>query len=403
MKILVLGAGPAGLTVANRLSEMGKDVLVLEKNSEAGGLCRSRQVDGTPFDIGGGHFLDTKREKVNQFLFQFMPESEWNRYERNSQIFIHNSYINSPIEANIWQLEIEEQVEYLKEIAKAGCNTGEKMPDKFVDWIYWKMGKKIAEDYMIPYNQKMFAEELNYLGTYWLDKLPDVSFEEILRSCLLHKPYGKQPAHAEFYYPRKYGYGEVWNRMADNLSDRILYNVTVKSINFNQKSIRTAEGESFVADIIISTIPWTEFNELIGMPEKLILSIKQLKSSAIETRYFQDKLDTKAHWVYYPDNNLPYHRILVRANFCSESRGYWTETRKERIGMFPDDKNKNFRFINNYAYPLNTIGKQEIMTGLLDWCKNYQVFGLGRWGEHQHYNSDVVVESGLKMAERLER
>lgn len=403
MKILVLGAGPAGLTVANRLSEMGKDVLVLEKNSEAGGLCRSRQVDGAPFDIGGGHFLDTKRERVNQFLFQFMPESEWNRYERNSQIFIHNSYINSPIEANIWQLEIEEQVEYLKEIAKAGCNTGEKIPDKFVDWIYWKLGKKIAEDYMIPYNQKMFAEELNYLGTYWLDKLPDVSFEETLRSCLLHKPYGKQPAHAKFYYPRKYGYGEVWKRMADKLNGRILYNVKVKSIDFRQKHIRTAEGEYFAADIIISTIPWSEFNELIGMPEKFILSIKQLKNSAIETRYFQDKLDTKAHWIYYPDNNLPYHRILVRANFCSKSRGYWTETRKERIGMFSNDENKNFRFINDYAYPLNTIGKQEIMTELLDWCKNNQVFGLGRWGEHQHYNSDVVVELGLKMAEMLGR
>lgn len=137
------------------------------------------------------------------------------------------------------------------------------------------------------------------------------------------------------------------------------------------------------------------------MPDKLFRSIKQLKSSAIETRYFQDKLETKAHWIYYPDNNLPYHRILVRANFCAESRGYWTETRKERIGLFSDKENRNFRFINDYAYPLNTIGKQEIMSELLNWCKNYQVYGLGRWGEHQHYNSDVVVELALELAKKL--
>ena len=56
------------------------------------------------------------------------------------------------------------------------------MPNDFVDWIYWKLGSKVAEDYMIPYNQKMFSKELNQLGTYWLEKLPNVSFEETLLS-----------------------------------------------------------------------------------------------------------------------------------------------------------------------------------------------------------------------------
>lgn len=84
------------------------------------------------------------------------------------------------------------------------------MPDKFVDWIRWKLGDKIADNYMLPYNRKMFADDLNDLGTYWLDKLPDVSFEETLRSCLMKRAYGMQPGHAQFYYPKnmdmeKYG------------------------------------------------------------------------------------------------------------------------------------------------------------------------------------------------------
>lgn len=58
MKYLILGAGPAGLTFANKLKQEGvDDFLVLEKESEAGGLCRSIEVDGFPFDIGGGAFL----------------------------------------------------------------------------------------------------------------------------------------------------------------------------------------------------------------------------------------------------------------------------------------------------------------------------------------------------------
>ena len=61
MKYLILGAGPAGLTFANKLLERGEnDFLVLEEKTEAGGLCRSTDVDGSPFDTGGGHFLDVK-------------------------------------------------------------------------------------------------------------------------------------------------------------------------------------------------------------------------------------------------------------------------------------------------------------------------------------------------------
>ena len=72
---MILGAGPAGLTVANKLKKRtGNEFLVLEKEKYAGGLCRSETVDGYPLDIGGGHFLDVRHPKVNEFLFQFMPE-----------------------------------------------------------------------------------------------------------------------------------------------------------------------------------------------------------------------------------------------------------------------------------------------------------------------------------------
>lgn len=398
MKYLILGAGPAGLTVANKIKQKGiTDFLVLEKEDTAGGLCRSVDVDGSPFDIGGGHFLDVRRPHVNEFLFRFMPEEEWDKYDRDSRIVVNGNTINHPIEANIWQMKIEDQVEYLKSIAVAGCNIGTPMPEAFVDWIYWKLGSKIAEDYMIPYNQKMFGNELNQLGTYWLEKLPNVSFEETLLSCLTKKAYGTQPGHAQFYYPKKYGYGELWLRMADAIKDNIEYGKQVKRINFNTKVVTTSDGDKYQADVIITTIPWMEFDELTGMPEDIRKSISELKFSSIQTEYFPKNLDMPCHWVYYPDSKLPYHRILVRHNFCPNSRGYWTETNSKRIGM--EKPNDNFKYINPYAYPLNTIRKPEIMSKLLSWSREQEVYGLGRWGEHQHYNSDVTVDLAIKMAD----
>lgn len=400
MKYLILGAGPAGLTFANKLKENGEnDFLVLEKEEEAGGLCRSTNVDNSPFDIGGGHFLDVRRPHVNEFLFKFMPEEEWNLYERDSRIEVNGNVVNHPIEANIWQMKLEDQVEYLKSIAVAGCNIGTQMPQKFTDWIYWKLGNKIAEDYMIPYNQKMFSKELDKLGTYWLEKLPNVSFEETLLSCLTKKAYGKQPGHAKFYYPKKYGYGELWLRMAKNIENNIKYNKDIKEINFDTKTVTTADNEKYQADIIITTIPWLEFSKIEGMPEKIKDSIKELKYSSIEIRYYPNNLNTKSHWIYYPNPNLPYHRILVRHNFCDSSKGYWTETNSERIEM--EEDSDNFTYLNKYAYPLNTINKPQIMKELLEWCKTKNVYGLGRWGEHQHYNSDVTVDLSMQLANTI--
>lgn len=400
MKYLILGGGPAGLTLANRLKQNGENsFLLVEKEQEAGGLCRSVDVDGSPFDIGGGHFLDVRRPLVNEFLFSFMPESEWNLYTRDSRIVVNGNIIGHPIEANIWQMKIEDQIEYLKSIAVAGCNIGIDMPEEFVEWIYWKLGSKVAEDYMIPYNQKMFNKELNQLGTYWLEKLPNVSFDETLLSCLTKKVYGKQPGHAQFYYPKKYGYGELWHRMADTIKDKIEYGKSVNGIDFNTKIVTTTDGKQYKADRIITTIPWMEFDEIIGMPKDIKESIKALKYSSIQTEYFSENIDTKAQWIYYPDPKLSYHRILVRHNFCPNSRGYWTETNSERVEM--EEPKNNFKYLNQYAYPLNTINKPEIMKKLLTWSAEQEVYGLGRWGEHQHYNSDITVDLGMKMADSL--
>ena len=398
MKYLILGAGPAGLTFANRLLQNGiDDFLVLEKEDEAGGLCRSKEVGGAPLDIGGGHFLDVRNPEVLDFLFPFMDEALWDKYERDSRIVVNGNTINSPIEANIWQMKLEDQVKYLKSIAVAGCNIEKPIPERFVDWIYWKLGDKIARDYMIPYNQKMFGEDLDELGTYWLDKLPSVSFEETLISCLEKKAYGTQPGHAQFYYPREYGYGELWLRLADALEDRIVYNSPVKKLDMEGRKV----NDDYSADFIINTVPLTGIDEIKGMEDKLLEDIRKLKHSSVVVEYVDENLNTKAHWIYYPDPELSYHRILVRHNFCPGSKGYWTETNLNRFDR--NSKFENNYYINEYAYPLNTIGKNEIMQKLLSYMVEKSIFGLGRWGEWQHYNSDVVVARALKLADKMSK
>lgn len=396
---LVLGAGPAGLSFANRLQQQypEKSFLVLEREETAGGLCRSAMVDGTELDIGGGHFLDVRRPKVNEFLFQFMPQEEWNLFDRDSRIDMGSYETGHPFEANIWQMPEGEQVKYLKSIAVAGCNLDQPMPEKFVEWIEWKLGKRVAEEYMIPYNQKMFGGDLNELGTYWLNKLPNVSFEETLLSCLNKKPYGTQPGHAQFYYPKEYGYGELWLRMAKALGENILYNKSVTELDLVNKQVVCEDGSVYQGERIITTIPWRTIQMIHGCAETVRESIRELKHTGTEIKYVPDNLDTEAQWIYVPDINISYHRILVRHNFCTGSKGYWVETNLNRI----TEDSEGIAFRNEYTYPLNTIRKPQIMKELLSYMRERGIYGLGRWGEHEHYNSDLTVELAMNLCDEL--
>lgn len=399
VKYLILGGGPTGLTIANLFLQAGEtSFLLLEKEDEVGGLCRSQMVDGSELDIGGGHFLDVKREKVNEFLFQFMPEREWNLFGRNSKICLDDrNVVDHPLEANIWQMSVEKQIEYLQPIAKSGANLGKEMPSKFVDWITWKLGEVIAKEYMLPYNQKMFGDNLNELGTYWLEKLPNVSFEDTLRSCLMKKSYGTQPGHASFYYPKEFGYGELWRRMGKEIGNHLEVNTIVTELNVLDKVVKTNKGEQIEAEVVISTVPWTSFEKIEGISTKLTSKIKQLKHSSIQVEYYEEEMDTDAHWIYYPDLELPHHRILVRHNFCTNSKGYWTETRAERV----KESNSLFSYTNEYAYPLNTLEKPTIMGELLAYMREHEIYGVGRWGEHEHYNSDVTVGRAIEFFEEI--
>lgn len=394
-KYLILGAGPSGLTLANALLLSGtpiSEICLLEKQDTVGGLCRSEMVDGAPLDIGGGHFLDVRRKDVLDFVFRFMPRDEWNLCDRVSKIRVRGMEIDHPLEANLWQFPSEVQAEYLESIAQAGCVRGEVMPESFAAWIKWKLGDRIAQEYMLPYNYKIWSMDPDQLGTYWLYKLPDVSFRETLLSCLEGKPMGALPAHRTFLYPKKFGYGEVWRRMGAVLGDSLILNCSVEHIDLDTRIV----NGRWQAQTIISTIPWTLWSGYCNLPENILVAIESLKNASINVDYQPETLSSPAHWIYEPDESISYHRLLLRSNFVPGARGYWTETNATW-----SSKTDKLRFHNEFAYPINTLGKPEAIHEILVWGRINGIIGLGRWGRWEHMNSDIAVAEALQMASEL--
>lgn len=395
VKYLILGGGPSGLTLAHSLINKGipqNQVVLLEKEATVGGLCRSTQVDGAPLDIGGGHFLDVRKTEVLDFLFKFMPREEWNSFDRISKIRLRGQEIDHPLESNLWQFSKSDQVDYLESIARAGCIRGESMPEQFADWVRWKLGDRIAEEYMLPYNRKIWSMDPAKLGIYWLYKLPDVSFRETLRSCLEGSPFGALPAHGTFLYPKNHGYGEVWRRMGEALGDSLVTNCPIQSIDL---ATHTVNGH-WQAETIISTIPWTLWSNFCDLPFEVSKAIEQLSAVAINVDYVAQTMDNPSHWIYEPDETIPHHRYLLRSNFCTKARGYWTESNALRSVASTD-----FRHHNEFAYPLNTLGKPEAVANVLAWAAGQGILGVGRWGKWEHMNSDIAVAEAMGVADHI--
>lgn len=395
VRFVVLGAGASGLGAALSLVERGvpRDAIVLvEKERVAGGLCRSELVDGAPLDVGGGHFLDLKRRHVLDLLFRYLPEDEWATFDRISRIRLRGQLLDYPLEANLWQLAVPDQVDFLESVARAGCVRGAPMPEAFEAWIGWKLGERIAEEYMLPYNRKLWGADLASLGTGWLHKLPDVSFRDTLRSCLERRPSGTMPAHARFLYPRRHGYGEVWRRMGEALGDAFVPSTPVESIDL---ATRTVNGR-WRAERIVTTIPWTLWPAFCRVPEGPLRAIQRLRKVAVDVDYVPETLADPSHWIYEPDEALRHHRLLLRSNFAPGARGHWTETNAARSGAAA-----GFRHRSEFAYPLATRDRDEAIREIHAWAGSHGIVPLGRWGKWEHLNSDVAVAEAMEVAARL--
>jgi len=243
----------------------------------------------------------------------------------------------------------------------------------------------------------MWRRDLDELGTYWLLKFPDVSFRQVLESCLFHSAQGRLPCHSQFFYPKRFGYGEWISRLAEYLKSHIVYRETVTCLDWKNLIV----NNKYSADKIITTIPWTEISSSFPKPIRQLVS--KLQFTSIDIDYFPNNSANPSHWTYFSDPNVQYHRIIFQHNcsfdketgFCA--KGFWTETNT----LANIEPSPFFHFQNKYAYPVSLIDKPESIKRIRSWAEKYGIYGVGRWGEWDHLNSDVAMNRGMLLAQEL--
>ena len=97
-QVVVIGAGPAGLTAAFELVKREVPVTVIEGDSMVGGISRTAEREGWRFDIGGHRFF-TKVPEVEALWHEILPDEDFLMRPRMSRIYYHGKFYDYPLKA----------------------------------------------------------------------------------------------------------------------------------------------------------------------------------------------------------------------------------------------------------------------------------------------------------------
>jgi protoporphyrinogen oxidase len=340
VETLIVGAGISGLATAAALGERGAgDYLVLEKDREIGGYCKTIRRDGFTWDYSG-HFFHFKHPEIESWLRARMPGQRVLTVDKRSFIAWRGGRIDFPFQKNIHQLPREDFIDCLHDLYFATAPRellGRYAPDvepgegaaedNFKQMLYRRFGRSIAEMFLVPYNEKLYACDLATLDKDAMGRFfPHADLTDIVRNM-------RHPDNAS--YNASFTYPE---------GGAIEY---VKAIASAVDPSRIALGEALIEidtahRIAVTPSRRIRFHRLVSSaPFNRLLEAARTDHDAEAFSWnkvlvfnigFDRKGPDDVHWMYYPERDCCFYRIGFYDNiFHTDRLSVYVE-----IGLQPD-------------------------------------------------------------------
>lgn len=295
---LIIGAGVSGISYANFTKN---DFWVIEKEKEVGGYCRTIKKSEYVWDYSG-HFFHFQNPEIEAFVCRNIKPSSLLKVEKHTQIFYEGRYIDFPFQKNIHQLNKEELIDCLYDLFVADS------PDRFFtfkEMIYANYGKSIAEKFLIPYNEKLYACDLDHLDVDAMGRFfPKASREEIIRNF---RAVNNSSYNSHFTYPREGAIEYIRSLMQNIDLSRVSLEEELLSIRMKDKVAVTNKRE-IRYDRLISTLPFPLLLDKCGIryPEDVFSCNKVLVFNLGFDSKGNDRVNS---WVYFPNKEYIFYRV----------------------------------------------------------------------------------------------
>lgn len=359
-KYVIVGAGLAGLTMAERIANVWNEkVLVIEKRNHIGGnIYDSYNEDGILIHNYGPHIFHTKSEKVYQYLSEF---TQWNDFWHRVLTYVDGNLVPMPItietinklynlNLNVFEVEefLHKQAEDIEEIKTSK------------DVALSKVGQDIYEKIFESYTKKQWGIDPAELDTSVISRIP-IRLNRDTR--YFADPYQGMPKH---------GYTKMCENMAKSKNIKIMLNTDYKEV---------------IDDIKYDTLIYTGPTDYFYDYKHGKLSYRSINFE-FET-YDMDEFQ-EAPVVNYP-NDYDYTRITEFKKLT------WQEHKKTTICKeFPCAEGEPY-----YPFPTKDC-KAQFSLYQEEMDKESKVIFIGRLAEYRYYNMDAVVERALDIFEQMD-
>lgn len=307
---LILGAGITGLSYA--MFKGDNDYVVVEKETEIGGYCRTTKRNGFVWDYSG-HFFHFQKQEIKNLIMDKMNKEELVSVIKQTRIKFKDLLVDYPFQKNIHQLSKEDLLDCLFDL----FSNFQLEYDNFQEMLYCKFGKSIAEKFLIPYNEKLYACDLNSLDKNAMGRFfPYADKEDIIRNF---KSSDNASYNGTFVYP-KGGAIEYVNSVLSYVDPtKICCNKEVKEIRLADHVAVLSDGRTLQYDRLISTLP---FPTLLRMAQvDFDADIYNWNQVLCFNLGFSAKgQDTENHWLYFPEKKYSFYRIGFYDNIIGQDR-----------------------------------------------------------------------------------
>src|SRR5690554_1954361 len=314
IKYLIVGAGMSGLAFANFIDS--DDYLILERESEIGGWCKTVKKDGFVWDYSG-HFFHFKHPDIEAYLRKRMPADEVSTVEKCSKILYKDALIDFPFQKNIHQLAKDDFIECLYDLFFRDELAATFDASSFKGMLYEKFGRGISEKFLVPYNEKLYACDLEDLDRGAMGRFfPFADIEAIVRNMRLPD---NASYNATFTYPKNGAIMYV-NALASEVDpDKIWLDHALVNVDLKRKIATLSDGRTIGFEHLISSAPFDRLLSICGVaPAPGIFSYNKVLCFNLG---FDKKGIEGVHWIYFPEKKYSFYRVGFYDNILAGAAG----------------------------------------------------------------------------------
>jgi len=332
-QVVIIGAGPAGLTAAYQLQKYGINATVLEASDQVGGISRTVRRDGWRFDIGGHRFF-TKVQAVDVLWHEILPAEDFLLRPRKSRIFYQGKYYDYPIKASnaLRNLGPIEATRCVASYAAARVRSPNDQTN-YEGWLVARFGWRLYRTFFKTYTEKVWGIPVKEMPADWAaQRVKSLSLGKAIVNALTPKRNQKEITSLieEFQYP-KYGPGMMWEVCRDKVTAAGAAVVmdapvtTVRRADGRATTVVTRDGAGRPVEHpctdVVSSMPISELIDAMDPPAP-----EEVRAAAADLRYRDflnvalvvpaAKIPWDDNWIYIHD---PTVRTMRIQNFGSWS------------------------------------------------------------------------------------